>query len=468
MLFNSFNFWVVFPFIFGLYWFIPHKFAGLKKWFLILVSYLLYMNWKPVYALILLFVTVVTYVGGLVFENRTQNGKRKILITCFVLLGAAPLLIFKYYNFINESLSTALQWMGLRFEFPGLNYMVPIGISFFTFQALGYMWDVYYGKIKAERNWSDYLLFVSFFPQIAAGPISKSDSLLPQIKQFKAFDYAQGVSGLKLLLWGMFLKVVLADRLGIYVDTVYANYEHFSGLNCLIASIMYSLQIYGDFCGYSLMAIGIAKMLGFDLINNFERPYFATSITNFWKRWHISLTKWLTTYIYIPLGGSRCSKVRTYWNIMVTFLVSGIWHGANWTFVIWGLIHGVLQVIEKQFKLMNLGLDKMWSRVLKMGVTFMLVNFAWVFFRMPTFTDALRFIGRIFTNFKGAALSGAGNSDLLLMFTGIIVVLLKEGNEEFNIVRCKKWLQWILCLMIFIMILCVGVLDSGQFIYVNF
>ena len=305
MLFNTFHFWVVFPFIFVLYWLIPASFNQWRKAFLVVTSYLLYMNWKPAFALVLFGVTLVTYWGGQVLQVNgegleVKDKKRKRMVWCFVLLGLLPLLVFKYYNFINESLTDGLDAIGFKFAMPGLNWAVPVGISFFTFQAVGYMLDVYHGRIKAEKNFIEYVLFVSFFPQIASGPISKAEELLPQIKKERTFDYNQAVSGLKYLLWGMFLKVALADRLGLFVDTIYNNYSHYSGSFCALASVFYSIQIYGDFAGYSLMAVGIAKLLGFDLINNFRQPYLATSITDFWKRWHISLTRWLTQQVYIP------------------------------------------------------------------------------------------------------------------------------------------------------------------------
>ena len=345
MAFNSFNFWLVFPLVFGVYWLIPAKWNQWRKVFLVLASYLLYMNWKPAFSIVLLGVTLITYWGGQVLELRAEDNnnnnanpkRRKRVVWLFALLGLLPLLVFKYYNFLNDSLTAGLASVGLKFAMPGLNWAVPVGISFFTFQAVGYMLDVYHGRVKAEKNLLDYVLFVSFFPQVTSGPISTAEELMPQIKVVHKFDYEQGKQGLKYLLWGMFIKLVIADRLGLFVDTVYANYIHYSGATCFVASVFYTLQIYCDFAGYSLMAIGIARTLGFNLIDNFRRPYLAVSITDFWKRWHISLTRWLTRQVYIPLGGSRCSKPRTYWNIFVTFLVSGIWHGANWTFIVWGI-----------------------------------------------------------------------------------------------------------------------------------
>ena len=297
MLFNTFNFWIVFPFIFIFYWLIPSNKYHLKKLFLIVISYLLYINYNATYTLILLYVTLVTYVSAKILEN--INYQRRTLIIIGATLTLGPLVIFKYYNFITENINKILSLSGLKFNLSGLNWIIPLGISFFTFQALGYLWDVYYRKIKAEKSLIDYMIFISFFPQIASGPISKASELFPQIKQFHPFNFKQAVEGLKLLLRGMFLKVVIADRPGLYVDTVYNSYEHQSGITCLIASIFYSIQIYGDFAGYSFMAIGIPKTLGFNLINNFKRPYFAISVTDFWKRWHISLSRWLKDYIYI-------------------------------------------------------------------------------------------------------------------------------------------------------------------------
>lgn len=477
MAFNSFSFWLVFPFIFCIYWLIPAKWNQWRKVFLVLASYLLYMNWKPAFALVLLGVTLVTYWGGQILELRDEceeggKKKRKHLVWLFALLGLLPLLVFKYYNFLNDSITEGLAAIGLKFAMPGLNWAVPVGISFFTFQAVGYMLDVYHGRVKAEKNLLDYVLFVSFFPQVTSGPISTAEELMPQIKAAHKFDYEQGKQGLKYLLWGMFIKLVLADRLGLFVDTVYANYIHYSGSTCFVASIFYTLQIYCDFAGYSLMAIGIARTLGFNLIDNFRRPYLAVSITDFWKRWHISLTRWLTRQVYIPLGGSRCSKLRTYWNIFVTFLVSGIWHGANWTFIIWGVMHGILQIFEKA-----LGWQKYegrnWAvRVVRICVTFLLVNFAWIFFRMPSIGDAWGAISRMFTVIGKPDISDMGMTSILIMMIGLVILIFKDLRNEFfkdtfSFLETKI-VRWTIYVFLFIMILNFGVLDGGQFIYVSF
>ena len=391
------------------------------------------------------------------------------MIRLFAVLSLLPLLVFKYYNFVNESVWSLLSSLGLRYELHGLNWAIPVGISFFTFQAVGYLFDVYYQRIKAEKSVVDYALFVCFFPQIFSGPISKANELLPQIKEEHRFTYEQGVQGLKFLLWGMFLKLVLADRLGLYVDKVAANYDMYSGGTCVLSAIFYSLQIYGDFAGYSLMAIGVAKTLGFNLINNFNRPYFSVSITDFWRRWHISLSRWLKDYVYIPLGGSRCSKLRNYWNIFVTFLVSGIWHGANWTFIVWGLIHGFAQIIEKALGWNNKE-SKGLVKLLRIVGTFVLVTVAWIFFRMPTISDAVLFIKHGVTDFGSPEVLSITNFAIYLM--AIALVVFKETREEFFPTKLRflnnRYVRWAEYVVVFSLILLCGALDSGSFIYGSF
>ena len=364
--------------------------------------------------------------------------------------------------------------VGLRYELQGLNWAIPIGISFFTFQALGYLLDVYYKRIEAEKDFLTYALFISFFPSIVAGPINKASLIIPQLKAIRPyFDYVKAVAGLKMLLWGMFMKVVVADRVALYVDTVLPNYLNYTGTSCFLASIMYTIQIYADFAGYSLMAIGVGKVLGLELTENFRRPYFAVSVTDFWRRWHISLSTWLKDYVYIPLGGSRCSKLRNYWNIFVTFLVSGIWHGANWTFIVWGIWHGLFQIIEKA-----IGQQKCeygwFGKSVKIIITFLLVNFAWIFFRMPTLADACGVIRRIFDTNLSIALFLPGNSDLLFMIMGIGMLFFKDMSDEFmpNRFCCfenkNRYVRWCSYITIVILIMLTGVFSADQFIYANF
>ena len=425
----------------------------------------------------------MTYFGGQVLQikgERTEavqefnRFKRRLLVWCFTLLGLLPLLIFKYYNFINDNISVGLKTTGLHFELPGLNWAIPMGISFFTFQAVGYLLDVYHGRIKAEKDFLTYALFISFFPSIVAGPINKASLVIPQLRSMRPyFNYGKAVVGLKMLLWGMFMKVVVADRVALYVDTVFPNYMNYTGVTCFVASILYTIQIYADFAGYSLMAIGVGKVLGFELTENFRRPYFAVSVTDFWRRWHISLSTWLKDYVYIPLGGSRCSKLRNYWNIFVTFLVSGIWHGANWTFIVWGIWHGIFQILEKA-----IGQQKCeygwFGKIIKIIITFLLVNFAWIFFRMPTLSDAVRMIGRIFDLTLPRTLYVSGLTDLAFVLFGVTLLFLKDITDEFFPQRLQMLenrnivVRWCTYLFVIVSILLMGVFGADQFIYANF
>lgn len=471
MIYNSFLFLVSFPLVFLLYYVIPAKYQKGRNIFLLAVSYVLYINWKPVYALILLGVTGITYSSALRIERNRDHDKRTMIIG--VILGLMPLLFYKYFNFINEQTYALLSLVGLRYDLHGLNWAVPVGISFFTFQAIGYVWDVYYKRIDAERDFVTYALFISFFPSILSGPINKASLVIPQLKNLRPyFDYAKAVEGLRMILWGMFMKVVVADRMGLYVDTVLPNYMNYTGVTCFAASVFYTIQIYGDFAGYSLMAIGVGKTLGFELTENFRRPYFAVSVTDFWRRWHISLSTWLKDYVYIPLGGSRCSKLRNYWNIFITFLVSGIWHGANWTFIVWGIWHGLFQIIEKM-----LGQQKCkygwFGKSIKIFVTFLMVNFAWIFFRMPTLGDAWGVIARIFDTSLPMTFFSDSMTTMFFMVLGLMILLFKEVMDEFFPVQMGRlakpvWLRWGGQILILSLILLAGVLGSDQFIYANF
>ena len=426
------------------------------------------MQWKPVYALILLAVTTITFYFALLV-NKAKHPKR--VLTMGVLMTLFPLVFFKYFNFVNESISSVMSAAGLNCHLPGLNWAIPIGISFYTFQALGYLWDVYYKRQEVEHDFLAYALFVSFFPSILSGPINKASLLLPQFKSARPyFNYPKAVEGMRMLLWGMFMKVVVADRVGLYVDSIYGTYTDYNGMTCFVASLFYSIQIYADFAGYSLMALGVGKTLGFDLTENFRRPYFAVSVTDFWHRWHISLSVWLKDYIYIPLGGSRCSKVRNYWNIFVTFLVSGIWHGANWTFIVWGILHGVTQIVEKM-----LGQQKCkygWlGKTVKVFITFLIVNFAWIFFRLPTIGDACAVIAQIF-DFNQPMKVDYNITNMTFSVFGIMVLFVKDFAEEFTGVRFfynrNIVIRWTSYIFVLSSILLAGVFGADQSIYSNF
>lgn len=437
--------------------------------FLLLVSYGLYAQWSIPYTLILFYITICTYSFARIIEHKKAYGQKKYIIWFGVILAIMPLLVFKYFNFITQAGASALAWIGIDTAAPGLNWVVPLGLSFYSFQALGYLWDVYYKKYPAEHNFADYMLFVAFFPQILCGPISKASELLPQIKSDIKFDYNQAVTGLRYLLWGMFLKVVLADRLGIYVDTVYAEPLKYTGSSSILASVLYSLQIYGDFAGYSFMALGVAKLLGYDIIKNFNRPYLATSVSMFWKRWNISLTRWLTNYIYIPQGGNRKGKIRTYWNILLTFLVSGIWHGANWTFIFWGVMHGIAQCVEKMLGL-NKPVQKILVTIPRILLTFAVVTIAWVFFRMPTVQDGFTVIRHWFTfGIPYIEVMTITHAVFAIAIVAIADILFEYKNDGIHkLLNNHRIVRWSTYLFLTLSILLFGVLDSGQFIYVSF
>ncbi len=471
MTFNSFTFLWIFPIIFTIYCLTLRKSTGnrLPNLLLLLVSYGLYAASSPVWCLFLLAVTATTYLFARLIERRQAYGQRRYIVAG-VSLALLPLGLFKYYNFLTENINELLQVLGIHAGLPGLNWAIPLGISFFSFQAVGYLFDVYYRRIPAEHDWWDYMLFVGFFPQIASGPISKAQDLLPQIKARRTFDYGKCVQGLRWLLWGFFLKTVVADRLGLYVDTVFNHYEYQSGSSCLAAAVLYAFQIYADFAGYSLMAIGVGAVMGFSLINNFRRPYLSVSVTDFWRRWHISLSTWLKDYVYIPLGGNRCSKTRCYLNILVTFLVSGVWHGANWTFVLWGVLHGMFQIVEKALGLQRH--DKRGAmRVVRIAITFTLVTFAWIFFRMPTIKDGLYVTAKILTDMPSALYMGT-KTDLVLTVAALSAVVLKDWTEEFTSFSLFHnrhiAVRWTAYLVVLFAILLFGVLDSSSFIYASF
>lgn len=470
MNFNSIAFLFFFPIVCLVYYLLPK--LEYRKWFLLLASFYFYINWKPEFGLLLLSCIIVSYVGSLLIAHHGGNCKLYLVVT--ILLNIFCLIFFKYSSFLIANINSLFEVTGFRIQITGWKILLPVGISFFIFKDISYIVDVYKGKIEAEKNFVVFALYVSFFPQILAGPIDRATNLIPQLKRYQLFDGRNVSQGLKLILWGYFLKVVFANRAIIYVDAVYGNIEHHNGTTILLAAILYSFQIYCDFAGYSLISIGCAKALGYNVPDNFSRPYFAASITDFWRRWHISLTRWLTDYIYIPLGGNRCSKLKNYYNILITFFVSGIWHGAAWNFVIWGCIHGIFQVVEKAMGFAKINNVQMGIRVIRIIITFLLVTFAWIFFRLDSFHEALYCITKIFTSAGKPFMSGDATSALEYCLLGLFIVLFKDFLDEFmpnkfilmnnkNIV--VRYVSYI-CLSLFI--LAAGVFDDSQFIYFQF
>ncbi len=467
MLFNSFHFLLFFPLVCILYYLLPPR---LRWLFLLLASYYFYMNWEPVYALLIAGSTLITYGCGLLVERyRGERRRQRLFLLGSLLLNFGILFIFKYYNFLTGSIFSLLSWLGIRSAFPEFTLLLPVGISFYTFQAVGYSLDVYRGDIKAERHLGIYALFVSFFPQLVAGPIERARNLLPQFREIHRFDETNATQGLKLMLWGYFMKLCVADRLALYVDAVYNNVSQHNGTSLLIASVFFAFQIYCDFGGYSLIAIGAARVMGFSLMENFRRPYFARSVREFWGRWHISLSTWFKDYVYIPLGGNRVGRFRHMRNLVVTFLVSGIWHGANWTFILWGGFHGGAQVMEK-LMVRSTGDNKYkWGGV-KIFITFLLVCFGWIFFRANRVEDAFEVIRKIFTE------PGPPFIHLTTVFFGVIslvILLLKDIADEYRLPfhfldsRYVVIRYFSVCALV-AYILLFGMLNGGQFIYFQF
>ena len=499
MLFNSINFLIFFPIVVLIYFVLPHK----TRWVWLLVSsYYFYMSWNPKYVLLLTASIVITFFTGLMIDKtnklsdeRKKTFLRKLWVFLSFFLNLAILFFFKYFNFVFDSMSRAFSHIGIQLVDPQFDILLPIGISFYTFQALSYTMDLYRGEIKAEKNIAKYAVFVSFFPQLMAGPIERSKNLLHQFSEKHTFDYTRVKSGVLLMLWGFFLKVVIADRMAFIVNTVYDNYQSYFGFQIIIATLFFAIQIYCDFAGYTYIAKGAGQVLGFRLMDNFQQPYFSSSLQDFWRRWHISLSTWFRDYLYIPLGGSRCSKKRKNINIMIVFLISGLWHGANWNYVLWGGIHGVYQVIanllkpykEKLSTIFHIKTDAFSFKLIKIIVTFLLVNFAWIFFRAPSATAAFVIIKNMFSEFNPWIFFDGSIYDLGLMqiefYIALIAILIlfivdliKYCKPKFEL---RKWLfeqnlffRWIVYFAGIFSLLIFGVYgpgyDASQFIYFQF
>ncbi|MCQ2441852.1 MAG: MBOAT family protein [Oscillospiraceae bacterium] len=396
MLFNSFAFALFLPIVFALYWALPHKY----RWILILLaSYYFYMSWNAKYVFLILFTTIISYGAARLLEQEEMQKRKKWILVGTAVLCLGVLFFFKYFNFVSGSVADFLALFAIKMNPITLNLLLPVGISFYTFQTLSYVIDVYRGDVAAERHFGYYAAFISFFPQLVAGPIERTSNLLPQIKKHHTFDYNQATYGLKLIAWGYFKKIVIADTLSPYVSWVYDAPQNFSGFALVLATLFFTLQIYCDFSGYSDIAIGTSKLLGINLMTNFKSPYFSQSIKEFWSRWHISLSTWFRDYVYIPLGGNRVSKIRYHLNLMIVFLVSGLWHGANWTFVLWGGIHGAGQVVEsilvpkQTIKRRSKGI--FW--LVRVAFVFAFASFAWIFFVSHSVQDAFYVISHLFT-----------------------------------------------------------------------
>lgn len=487
MLFNSFDFLVFFPIVTLVYFLIPQK---NKYLWLLFASYYFYMSWNPKYAILMLTSTVITFLSGILIEkSKTKTAKKWAVFGSFA-INLAILFVFKYFYFAVDNLNYLRNLLNLSAYTPGFDIILPVGISFYTFQALSYTADVYRGDVLPEKNFFKYALFVSFFPQLVAGPIERSKNLLSQVNSEHYFDYYRVRRGLLKMLWGYFLKLVIADRAAILVNTVYDNIPAFSGTHIAVATICFAVQIYCDFASYSIIAIGAAEVMGFRIMQNFKRPYFATSVSDFWRRWHISLSSWFRDYLYIPLGGSRKGRKRQYLNLMIVFLVSGLWHGASWHFVAWGALHGIYQVTERATKkirtklleIMRIRENNPAYVFFKRIVVFVLVSFAWIFFRSPDMRAANEAVMRIFADFHNLDFTkvtdfGVSAENAVVLLCSIIVLFLAGVlAEKFELADTieKAWLpvRWTVYLVLIFVVLIFGIygpdFDASQFIYFQF
>lgn len=508
MQFNSIHFMFFFPIVIALYFVAPKK---LRNVCLLLASYYFYMSWNPGYAVLIGLSTVVTFICGIgieAFKIRTESGDAHIrekargqkvsyilgigLIVNFFILG-----MFKYGNFFLDSIDTVMRLFHMNGLQVRVDLLLPVGISFYTFQAVGYMIDVYNGRVRAEKNLITYALFVSFFPQLVAGPIERSENLLQQmrsVEKIKLWNAKRVTAGAILMIWGLFMKMVIADRIAVLVNTVFDQYRMYGSVELIAAAIGFSIQIYCDFASYSLIAIGSAKIMGFELMENFNTPYFAVSIRDFWSRWHISLSTWFRDYIYIPLGGNRKGRLRKAVNIMVVFLISGLWHGAAWKFVVWGGIHGFYQVMEDLLCAPCIRICEKWKvktncfsyRLLRMIVSFCMIVFAWIFFRADTITDALRFIKRIWEKqtpwilFNGGIYElGLDRVEMNILFFSLLLLLLvdlvrytKKQTIDVFLMEQNIWFEWAVVIGLILMLFVFGeygaAFDAQQFIYFQF
>ncbi len=487
MLFNSFEFLLFFPTVTLLYFLLPHRF----RWQMLLISScLFYMAFIPRYIAILGVTILIDYFAALwIVRPGLTPRKKKGVLTISILSTCLVLVVFKYCNFFNNNFAAIARVLGLNYPIGVLNIILPIGLSFHTFQSLSYVIEVYRGNQKPERHFGIYALYVMFYPQLVAGPIERPQNLLHQFYAKHTFDYQRVTDGLKLMVWGLFKKVVIADRLAIAVNTVYGEPREFTGLPLIVATVFFAFQIYCDFSGYSDIAIGAAQVMGFRLMDNFNRPYFAKSIAEFWKRWHISLSTWFRDYLYIPLGGNRAKTWRWQFNLFVTFLVSGFWHGANWTYVIWGALNGFYLISSiwthnlRQTVCRVTTLDRYPTlhKYVKVAITFPLVCVAWIFFRAKGVHDAWFILTHLQNVHRGFHLIGAwqllqmglSRYDLTVAVVAIIIMESLHAIQRHCKIRhmlAEKpiWLRWSVYYVLVVGIIFFGVFEQRSFIYFQF
>lgn len=485
MLFNSIPFLFFFPIVVLIFFVTKQKYKGIV---LLLSSYVFYMAWHPLYITLILCSTIIDYVAAIKIEKNTLGKKKYLYLSLVTNLGI--LFVFKYFNFFCENLFALIPSL----ESPTIKLLLPVGISFYTFQTMSYTIDVYRGQKKAEKNLGVFALYVSFFPQLVAGPIERSTTLLPQLKKDFRFDYQNTVAGGKLMAWGFFKKVVIADRLATFVDPVFSSPEGWTGVSYVTATIFFAVQIYCDFSGYTDIAIGGAKFFGINLMDNFKRPYYSKSISEFWQRWHISLSTWFKDYVYVPLGGNRISETRTSLNLFITFLISGLWHGANWTFIMWGALNGLYIVLERKYSssisiFYNLSIFRrfvMIKKGIQVFTTFTLICFSWIFFRAESLSDAIHIVTHLHTGWadlfynlsnsdyiKSVFAMGQRKDEFILSVLSIFILEVfhlaqRRGSLRLRMSTKPFFIRWIISIVLIMSIIALGFFEKNQFIYFQF
>ena len=443
MTFNSWEFLIFYPIVALLYFILPKK----LKWpMLLIASYYFYAFYQAELIFLIVGTTFISWISSLVIERTERRGVKKLMLTLTLVVCFGVLFLYKYFNFMAGSVVSLVELFGGTTPPIVLNLVLPVGISFYTFQTLSYVIDVYRAEVKTERNFFFYALFVSFFPQLVAGPIERPNNLIPQLKKPQKWSNENAIKGAKHMMVGFFKKIVVADLVSVYVNSVYNSPEKATGLGVIIATALFAVQIYCDFSGYTDIAIGCARIMGIRLMKNFDHPYTATTIKEFWGRWHISLSTWFKDYLYFPLGGSRCSRPRHLLNLMIVFAVSGLWHGAAWTFVIWGALHGVYQVIgtltikKRNALIERIGLSTahpavVWTRRV---ITFILVDFAWLFFRANSISDAFTLIGKLGVGVPiGTTIEAMGLTPVMIILTVVTVLTLTMIDKMLKYEDCE-------------------------------
>jgi len=483
MLFNSIEYLIFFPIVFTIYWLL-RKQLKLQNTLLLFASYFFYGLWDYRFLSLIIFSSICDYILGLQIDKATAKSKKKVFVAISLFVNLGLLLTFKYYNFFIDNFMELSNMLGFTPNINSIKVILPVGISFYTFQTLSYTIDIYRGTLKPSNSIVNFFTYVAFFPQLVAGPIERASRLLPQIEKPRFFDYKESKDGLRQILWGLFKKVVIADNCATYVNLIFESYTEASSMVLILGAVLFAFQIYCDFSGYSDIAIGSAKLLGINLMQNFATPYFARDIAEFWRRWHISLSGWFRDYLYIPLGGSRVSRLKKIRNIFAIFLVSGFWHGANWTFIIWGLLHSLFYLpsvfTNSNRKFMNTVAESKHLPsiidIVHMLKTFTIVCLAWIFFRAQSLTEAVLYVKNIFTNFNAFDYNTFGLSDqspsLLLLAVFIFIVLLFEWfnrtkKHGLEILPKQKYIRYIIYILLSLLII-QYFSNESSFIYFQF